>query len=70
MGGSPAVAVPPVFSHSGAFWEALLVVAWRRGAGDRALGVLFAFSGELVGVEGRAVDGEPCLMEPGRPKGD
>ena len=48
----------------------MLVVAWRSGAGDRAVGVSFGFSGELVGVEGRAADGEPCLMEPGRPKGD
>lgn len=46
------------------------MVAWRSGAGDRAVGVSFGFSGELVGVEGRAADGEPCLMEPGRPKGD
>jgi hypothetical protein len=68
-GASPAFAVPAVFSHGGAFWEALLVVGGRSGAGDKALGVL-DFSGELVGVEGRAVDGEPWRMEPGRPKGD
>ncbi|KAJ4982790.1 Protein mesA, partial [Stagonosporopsis vannaccii] len=42
----------------------------RSGAGDGAAGVSLGFSGELVGVEGRAADGEPCLMEPGRPKGD
>jgi len=68
LGGSPTFAVPAVFSHGGAFCEGL-AVAWRSGAGDRALGVL-DFSGELVGVEGRAVDGEPWRMEPGRPKGD
>ena len=75
LGRSPALAVPAVFNHDGACCEALLVVAWRRGAGDKAPGVSFGFSGEPVsgepvGVEGRAVDGEACLMEPGRPKGD
>ena len=42
----------------------------RRETGEEAPEVSFGFSGELEGVEGRAVDGEPCLMEPGRPKGD
>lgn len=56
LGASRALAVPPVFSHGGAFCE--------------AAGVSLGFSGELVGVEGRAVEGEPCLTEPGRPKGD
>lgn len=69
LGGSPALGVPAVFSHGGACCEALLVVVGRGGAGDRALGVL-GLSGELLGVDGRAVDGEPWRMEPGRPKGD
>ena len=69
LGGSPAFAVPPVFSHGGAFCEVLPVVAWRRGPGLKVPNVSFGFSGELVGVEGRAVEG-PCLMEPGRRKGD
>jgi hypothetical protein len=70
LGGSPAFAVPRVFSQGGAFWEALLVVGWRRGTGDRAPDVSLGLRGELVGVEGRAVEGEPPLMEPGRRKGD
>jgi hypothetical protein len=62
--------VPPVFSHGGAFCAALPVLVGRRETGEDAPEVSFGFSGELEGVEGRAVDGEPCLMEPGRPKGD
>ena len=62
--------MPAVFSHEGALWEALLVAAWRGGTGDKAADVSLGFSGEPVGVKGRAVDGEPCLMEPGRPNGD
>lgn len=67
LGRSPAPVVAPVLSHGGASRDELLV---RSGAGDEAPGVSFGFSGELLGVEGRAVDGEPCLMELGRPKGD
>ena len=70
LGGSAALAVPPVFSHGGAFCAALPVLVGRRATGDDAPEASFGFSGELEGVEGRAVDGEPCLMEPGRPKGD
>ena len=66
-GTSPGLAIPPVFSHDGPVCEPVLL--WR-GAGDDPAGVSLGLSGELVGVEGRAVEGEPCLMEPGRPKGD
>jgi hypothetical protein len=69
-GGSGALAVPRVFSHDGAFCEALLVAGWRRDAGDKGPAGSLGLRGEPVGVEGRAVDGEPSLMEPGRRKGD
>jgi hypothetical protein len=69
-GCSGAVAVPRVFSQDGGFCEALLVVDCRRLACEGVVGVSFGFSGELLGVEGRTVDGEPSRMEPGRRKGD
>lgn len=68
--GSGVVAVPRVFSHDGGFCEALLVVDWRRVACEGVVGVSFGLRGELLGVEGRTVDGEPSLIEPGLRKGD
>jgi hypothetical protein len=62
--------VPRVFSHEGGFCEALLVADCRRFAWDGVVGVSFGFSGELFGVDGRTVDGEPSRMEPGLRKGD
>jgi hypothetical protein len=70
LGGSGVLAVPRVFSHDGGFCEALLVVDWRRAACEGVVGVSFGLRGELFGVEGRSVDGEPSLMEPGLRKGD
>jgi hypothetical protein len=69
-GGSGAVAVPRVFSHDGGFCEALLAVDCRSVACDGVVGVSFGFSGELLGVKGRTVDGELSRMEPGLRKGD
>jgi len=69
-GCSGAVAVPRVFSHDGGFCEALLAVDCRKLACEGVVGVSFGFSGELLGVEGRTVEGEPSRMEPGRRKGD
>lgn len=68
--GSGVVVVPRVFSHAGGFCEALLVVDWRRVAWDGVVGVSFGLRGELLGVDGRTVDGELSLMEPGLRKGD
>lgn len=63
-----------MFSHDGGLWEALLAVDLRRGAGV-CKGVLsgVGFSGELLGVVGRAVDGEcpgDCASVLGRRKGE
>jgi len=69
-GCSGAVDVPRVFSHDGGFCEALLAVDCRKVACDGVVGVSFGFSGELLGVKGRTVDGEPSRMEPGLRKGD
>ncbi len=64
-----AVAVPRVFSQAGGFCEALLAVEERRGVCWE--GVLAAgFSGELVGVDGRTVEGEWVRGVFGRRKGD
>jgi hypothetical protein len=62
--------VPLVFSHEGGFCDALLRVAGRRFACDGVVGVSFGLRGELFGVDGRTVEGEPSLMDPGRRKGD
>lgn len=70
IGASVGVAEPRVFSHEGGFCEALLVVDCRRFACDGVVGVSLGFSGELLGVDGRTVEGEPSRMEPGRRKGD
>jgi hypothetical protein len=70
MGASVGVAVPRVFSHDGGFCEALLVVDCRNVAWEGVVGVSFGFSGELLGVEGRTVDGEASRMDPGLRKGD
>lgn len=63
-----------VVSHAGGFCEALLTVALRKGVWFGVAGLLgVGFSGELVGVRGRAVDGEPagdCPSVLGRRKGD
>jgi hypothetical protein len=72
LGPSGSSDVPRVFSHEGGRWEALLVVDLRRGA---CVGVLsgVGFSGELLGVVGRAVDGEfagDCASVLGRRKGE
>ena len=69
LGGSRAVEVPRVLSQDGGFCEALLAVDLRRGVCEGVLpGV--GLSGELVGVEGRTVDGEWVRGELGRRKGD
>lgn len=70
IGASVGVAEPRVFSHEGGFCEALLVVDCRRLACDGVVGVSLGFNGELLGVDGRTVEGEPSRMEPGRRKGD
>lgn len=70
VGASGAVAVPRVFSHDGGFCDALLVVGCRRVACEGVVGVSFGLRGELLGVEGRTVEGELSLMEPGLRKGD
>jgi hypothetical protein len=70
IGASVGVAVPRVFSHEGGFCEALLVVDCRRVACDGVVGVSLGFSGELLGVRGRTVEGEPSRMDPGLRKGD
>jgi hypothetical protein len=69
-GASVVLVVPRVFSHEGGFCEALLVVDCRSVACDGVVGVSFGFSGELLGVEGRTVDGEFSRMDPGLRKGD
>jgi hypothetical protein len=71
LGGSTLVVDPRVFSHDGGCADALLVVDCRRGAGacegvDASLG----FRGELVGVDGRTVEGECVNGELGRRKGE
>lgn len=68
LGASGAVVVPRVFIHEGGFCEALLVVDWRSGVWEGVFGV--GFSGEVVGVDGRNVDGECVRGEPGRRKGE
>lgn len=70
VGASGAVAVPRVFSHDGGFCEAWLVVDCRRVACEGVVGVSFGFNGELLGVNGRTVEGEPSRMEPGLRNGD
>ena len=70
IGASFGVAEPRVFNHEGGFWEALLVVDCRKCACDGVVGVSLGFSGELLGVDGRTVEGEPSRMEPGLRKGD
>ena len=70
VGGSAGIAVPLVLSHEGGFCDALLVVDWRRFACEGVVGVSLGLRGELLGVDGRTVDGELSLMEPGRRKGD
>jgi hypothetical protein len=42
----------------------------RLGVCAGEVGVSFGLSGELLGVDGRRVDGELPLMEPGLRKGD
>jgi hypothetical protein len=70
IGASMVFAVPRVFSHEGGFCEALLVVDCRSVACDGVVGVSFGFNGELLGVEGRTVDGEFSRIDPGLRKGD
>jgi hypothetical protein len=67
---SCVLVVPRVFSHEGGFCEALLVADWRKFACEGVVGVSFGFSGELLGVEGRTVDGEASRIDPGLRKGD
>ena len=70
-GGASGVAVVPrVVSHGGGFCEGLLAVDWRRLACEGVVGVSLGFSGEVLGVAGRRLDGEASRMEPGRRKGD
>lgn len=61
-----------VCSHGGGDGGALPAAAavGRRFACEGVVGVSLGFSGELVGVEGRRVEGEASRMEPGRRKGD
>jgi hypothetical protein len=70
LGGSGVLALPRVFSHGGGFCDALAAVDWRRVACEGVVGVSFGLRGELFGVEGRRVEGEASLMEPGLRKGD
>lgn len=73
-GTSAVLVVPRVFSHEGGFCDALLVVDCRRlaceGVVGVSFGVSFGLSGELLGVDGRTVEGEPSRMDPGLRKGD
>jgi hypothetical protein len=69
-GTSAVFVVPRVFSHEGGFCDALLVVDCRRLACEGVVGVSFGLSGELLGVDGRTVEGEPSRMDPGLRKGD
>ena len=67
VGASGAFDVPLVVSHAGGLFDALLIDGLRRGL---AVGVVSrGFNGELVGVEGRSVDGERSI-ELGRRNGD
>lgn len=66
-----------VCSHGGGFCDAgpvagagAAAAAGRRFACEGVLGVSLGLRGELFGVEGRRVEGEASLMEPGRRKGD
>jgi hypothetical protein len=68
-GGSSAV-LERLFSHAGGFCEALLAVDCRRVACEGVVGVSFGFSGELLGVKGRTVDGEASRIDPGLRNGD
>lgn len=70
LGASGAVEEPRVFSHDGGFCDALLVVDCLNVTWDGVVGVSLGFRGELLGVEGRKVDGELSRMEPGRRNGD
>jgi hypothetical protein len=72
LGPSGSSDVPRVFSHEGGLWEALLAADLRRGC---CTGVTsgVGFSGEVLGVVGRAVDGElpgDCASVLGRRKGE
>lgn len=69
LGGSATVVVPRVFSHAGGLLDALLVVDCRRGVCDR-VPLPEGFRGELVGVEGRRVEGECASGELGRRNGE
>jgi hypothetical protein len=61
--------VPRVLSHGGGLADALLVVVLRRGVCD-GVGVSVGLRGELVGVEGRTVEGEGARGEFARRKGE
>jgi hypothetical protein len=67
LGGSGDRVIPLVFSHDGGFCETLLAM---ESTWEGVVGVSFGFSGELFGVEGRNVDGDASLIEPGLRKGD
>jgi hypothetical protein len=68
-GGSGDRVIPRVFSQAGGFCDALLAMESRL-TWEGVVGVSFGFKGELFGVEGRSVDGDASLTEPGLRKGD
>ncbi len=70
LGASGVFVVPRVFSHDGGFCDGLPPMDRRLGAWAGDVGVSFGLRGELLGVDGRRVDGELSLMEPGLRKGD
>jgi hypothetical protein len=69
-GGSGVPEVVRVCSHGGGVCDDPLGAAGRRFACEGVVGVSLGLSGELFGVEGRRVEGDASLMEPGRRKGD
>ena len=72
LGGSGVAVVPRVVSQEGGFGDAGLAAAGRRFTWDGVVGVgvSLGFKGELFGVDGRRVDGEASLIEPGLRNGD
>jgi len=71
LGGSGVAVVPRVLSHEGGFGDAGLAAVGRRFTWDGVVGVVsLGFKGELFGVDGRRVDGEASLIEPGLRNGD
>jgi len=70
LGASGVPVVPRVFSQDGGFCDGLPPMDRRLGVCAGDVGVSFGLRGELFGVDGRRVDGELSLMEPGLRKGD